>query len=116
MAGVAVWDECADPARQRYQRNARFYADEPQLLRVGGPTALGTREAFWRVLSRYWLGRAMTPTLLIQAEERVVDNRTHDRFVKFAPRQVAVKGKPLVIKERRTIGSLLKGRHALGRA
>ncbi len=29
-------------SRQRYQRNLRFYADEPQ-LRVGGPTALGTR-------------------------------------------------------------------------
>ncbi len=28
-----------------------------------------------------------TPALLIQAEERrVVDNRTHDRFVKFARR------------------------------
>lgn len=36
-----------------------------------------------------------TPTLLIQAEEeRVVDNRTHDRFVKFAPRRdTLVKGK-----------------------
>lgn len=48
-------------SRQRYQRNLRFYADEPQ-LRVGGPTGIGYAKAFWRV-SRYWPGRAMTRRL-----------------------------------------------------
>lgn len=72
-------------SRQRYRRNLRFYADDPQ-LRVGGPTYHWVREGILageQVLAG--AGDDATPTLLIQAEEeRVVDNRMHYRFVNSA--------------------------------
>ena len=68
-------------SRQRYRRNLRFYADEPQ-LRVGGPTFHWVREGILageEVLAG--AEKDVTPTLLLQAEEeRVVDNRMHDRY------------------------------------
>ncbi|MCC3262107.1 alpha/beta hydrolase, partial [Paenibacillus polymyxa] len=68
-------------SRQRYRRNLRFYADEPR-LRVGGPTWHWVREGIHageQVLAG--VGDDDTPTLLTQAEEeRVVDNRMHDRY------------------------------------
>lgn len=88
-------------SRQRYQRNLRFYADEPQ-LRVGGPTWHWVREGI--LAGEQVLAGASddtTPTLLIQAEEeRVVDNRTHDRFceIRAAAGHPCEGGKPLVIK------------------
>ncbi|HGB6220789.1 TPA: lysophospholipase L2 [Salmonella enterica subsp. enterica serovar Potsdam] len=88
-------------SRQRYQRNLQFYADEPQ-LRVGGPTWHWVREGI--LAGEQVLAGASddtTPTLLIQAEEeRVVDNRTHDRFceIRAAAGYPCEGGKPLVIK------------------
>ncbi|SQI28135.1 lysophospholipase L2 [Salmonella enterica subsp. arizonae] len=97
-------------SRQRYQRNLRFYADEPQ-LRVGGPTWHWVREGI--LAGEQVLAGASddaTPTLLIQAEEeRVVDNRTHDRFVKFALRRdTLVKGENRWLLKARTMRSFLK--------
>ncbi|WP_418884913.1 lysophospholipase L2 [Citrobacter arsenatis] len=88
-------------SRQRYRRNLRFYADEPR-LRVGGPTYHWVREGILageQVLAG--AGDDATPTLLIQAEEeRVVDNRMHDRFceLRAAAGHPVEGGKPLVIK------------------
>lgn len=68
-------------SRVRYQRNLRFYADEPQ-LRLGGPTHHWVRESL--LAGENILAQAAEdsfPTLLLQAEEeRVVDNRMHDRY------------------------------------
>lgn len=68
-------------SKTRYRRNLGFYADNPA-LRVGGPTWHWVREAVLageQVLTD--VAGDNTPTLLIQAEdERVVDNRTHDRY------------------------------------
>lgn len=88
-------------SRQRYRRNLRFYADEPR-LRVGGPTYHWVREGILageQVLAG--TGDDATPTLLIQAEEeRVVDNRMHDRFceLRAAAGHPVEGGQPLVIK------------------
>lgn len=87
-------------SRQRYRRNLRFYADEPR-LRVGGPTWHWVREGIHageQVLAG--VGDDDTPTLLIQAEEeRVVDNRMHDRYceLRAAAGHPCEGGKPLVI-------------------
>ncbi|PWC14680.1 lysophospholipase L2 [Brenneria corticis] len=68
-------------SRERYRRSVRFYADAPE-LRVGGPTYHWVREAL--TVGRELLEEAAditTPLLLLQAEEdRVVDNRSQDRF------------------------------------
>lgn len=68
-------------SRERYRRNLRFYADEPG-LRVGGPTYHWVREGILageQVIAH--AGETTTPMLLVQAEDdRVVDNRMHDRF------------------------------------
>ncbi|WP_044185713.1 lysophospholipase L2 [Phytobacter massiliensis] len=87
-------------SRARYRRNLRFYADEPQ-LRVGGPTWHWVREGI--LAGEQVLAGAMqdaTPMLIIQAEEeRVVDNRMHDRFceIRAAAGNPCEGGKPLVI-------------------
>ncbi|ADO50445.1 lysophospholipase L2 [[Enterobacter] lignolyticus] len=68
-------------SRERYRRNLGFYADNPD-LRVGGPTYHWVREGV--LAGEEILAGASddtTPVLLIQAqEERVVDNRMHDRY------------------------------------
>ncbi|ECN6193746.1 lysophospholipase, partial [Salmonella enterica subsp. enterica serovar Agona] len=70
--------------------------------RVGGPTWHWVREGI--LAGEQVLAGASddtTPTLLIQAEEeRVVDNRTHDRFceIRAAAGYPCEGGKPLVIK------------------
>jgi lysophospholipase len=88
-------------SRQRYRRNLRFYADEPR-LRVGGPTYHWVREGIRAGESALaGAGKDATPTLLIQAEEeRVVDNRMHDRFceLRAAAGHPCEGEKPLVIK------------------
>ncbi|WP_029696673.1 lysophospholipase L2 [Siccibacter turicensis] len=87
-------------SRQRYRRNLRFYADEPR-LRVGGPTYHWVREgvlAGEQVLAG--ATAVTTPMLLLQAEEeRVVDNRMHDRFceLRAAAGYPCEGGKPHVI-------------------
>lgn len=87
-------------SRERYRRNLRFYADEPK-LRVGGPTHHWVREGILageQVLAG--AGDDATPMLLLQAEEeRVVDNRVHDRFceIRAAAGHPCEGGKPLVI-------------------
>ena len=80
-------------SRQRYRRrNLRFYADEPQ-LRVGGPTYHWVREGI--LAGEEALAGAekdTTPTLLLGVEEeRVVDNRMHERYCELVPRA----GRPL---------------------
>ena len=88
-------------SRQRYRRNLRFYADDPT-IRVGGPTYHWVRESILageQVLAG--AGDDATPTLLLQAEEeRVVDNRMHDRFceLRTAAGHPVEGGRPLVIK------------------
>lgn len=88
-------------SRQRYRRNLRFYADDPT-IRVGGPTYHWVRESILageQVLAG--AGDDTTPTLLLQAEEeRVVDNRMHDRFceLRTAAGHPVEGGRPLVIK------------------
>lgn len=88
-------------SQQRYRRNVRFYADEPR-LRVGGPTYHWVREgiiAGEQVLTG--AADVTTPVLLIQAEqERLVDNRMHDRFceLRAAAGHPCEGGKPFVIK------------------
>ena len=88
-------------SRQRYRRNLRFYADDPT-IRVGGPTYHWVRESILageQVLAG--AGDDATPTLLLQAEEeRVVDNRMHDRFceLRAAAGHPVEGGRPLVIK------------------
>lgn len=88
-------------SRERYRRNLRFYADEPR-LRVGGPTWHWVHEGMLageQVLAS--AAHVTTPTLIIQAEEeRVVDNRMHDRFCerRTAAGHPCEGGKPLVIK------------------
>lgn len=76
---------------ERYRRNLGFYADNPA-LRVGGPTYHWVREgvkAGEQILAG--VGDDDTPTLLIQAEEeRVVDNRMHNRYCELR----AAAGKP----------------------
>ncbi len=68
-------------SRERYRRNLRFYADDPS-LRVGGPTYHWVREGILageQVIAH--AASTTTPMLLVQAEDdRVVDNRMHDRF------------------------------------
>lgn len=87
-------------SRERYRRNLRFYADEPQ-LRVGGPTWHWVREGI--LAGEHALAGAendATPTLIIQAEEEhVVDNRMHQRFCerRAAAGHPCEGGKPLVI-------------------
>jgi lysophospholipase len=88
-------------SRQRYRRNLRFYADEPR-LRVGGPTYHWVREGILAGESALaGVGDDATPTLLLQAEEeRVVDNRMHDRFceLRAAAGHPCEGDQPLVIK------------------
>ena len=88
-------------SRQRYRRNLRFYADEPR-LRVGGPTYHWVREGILAgEQALAGAGDDATPVLLVQAEEeRVVDNRAHDRFCEIrAAAGHPVEGeRPLVIK------------------
>ena len=87
-------------SRERYRRNVRFYADEPR-LRVGGPTYHWVREGI--LAGEQILANAATdtfPVLLIQAEEeRVVDNRMHDRYceIRAEAGHPCDGGKPLVI-------------------
>ncbi len=87
-------------SRARYRRNLRFYADEPK-LRVGGPTHHWVREGILageQVLAG--AGDDATPMLLLQAEEeRVVDNRVHDRYceIRAAAGHPCEGSKPLVI-------------------
>lgn len=87
-------------SRARYRRNLRFYADEPK-LRVGGPTHHWVREGILageQVLAG--AGDDATPMLLLQAEEeRVVDNRVHDRYceIRAAAGHPCEGGQPLVI-------------------
>lgn len=68
-------------SEERYRRSLRFYADEPA-LRVGGPTFHWVREGILageKVLAG--AAAITTPIFLLQAEEeRVVDNRAHQRF------------------------------------
>jgi lysophospholipase len=68
-------------SEERYRRSLRFYADEPA-LRVGGPTFHWVREGILageKVLAG--ATAITTPIFLLQAEEeRVVDNRAHQRF------------------------------------
>lgn len=97
-------------SRQRYQRNLRFYADEPQ-LRVGGPTWHWVREGI--LAGEQVLAGASddtTPTLLIQAEEeRVVDNRTHNRFCEIrAAAGYPCEGENRWLSKARTMRSFLK--------
>ena len=87
-------------SRERYRRNVRFYADEPR-LRVGGPTYHWVREGI--LAGEQILADAANdafPLLLIQAEEeRVVDNRMHDRYcaLRAEAGHPCEGGKPLVI-------------------
>lgn len=86
---------------ERYRRNLRFYADDPD-LRVGGPTYHWVREGI--LAGEQVLAGATavtTPLLLLQAEaERVVDNRAHDRFceLRAAAGHPCWGDKPYVIK------------------
>lgn len=88
-------------SRERYRRNLRFYADDPE-LRVGGPTWHWVREGI--LAGEHVLAGAASdtsPMLIIQAEdERVVDNRMHDRFceIRASAGHPCEGGKPLVIK------------------
>jgi lysophospholipase len=88
-------------SRERYRRNLRYYADEPG-LRVGGPTYHWVREGILageQVIAH--AQQTITPMLLIQAEDdRVVDNRMHDRFcsLRTAAGHPCDGGKPLVIR------------------
>lgn len=88
-------------SRERYRRNLRFYADDPE-LRVGGPTWHWVREGI--LAGEQVLAGAASdtsPMLILQAEEeRVVDNRMHDRFceMRAAAGHPCEGGKPLVIK------------------
>ncbi len=91
-------------SRQRYQRNLRFYADEPQ-LRLAAPHWHWYAKAFWRV-SRYWLGRAMTRRLRCDSRRKKAGggNRTPIVFVKIrAAADTLVKGKTRY-QRRRTMG------------
>lgn len=87
-------------SKQRYRRNLRFYADEPE-LRMGGPTWHWVREGILageQVLAG--AAKVTTPILLIQAEEeRVVDNRAHQRFceIRAAAGYPCEGGEPYVI-------------------
>ncbi|PIJ50793.1 lysophospholipase [Erwinia sp. OLTSP20] len=66
---------------ERYRRNLRFYADEPQ-LRVGGPTHHWVREGIQagEDILRH-VSSLKTPLLLLQAEdEKVVDNQAQNKF------------------------------------
>lgn len=87
-------------SRERYCRNLRFYADDPR-LQVGGPTWHWVREGM--LAGEQVLAGAAddaTPTLLLQAEEeRVVDNRMHDRFceIRAAAGVPCEGGQPLII-------------------
>lgn len=87
-------------SRERYRRNVRFFADEPR-LRVGGPTYHWVREGI--LAGEQILASAVKdafPTLVIQAEEeRVVDNRMHDRYceIRAEAGHPCDGGKPLVI-------------------
>ena len=87
-------------SRERYRRNIRFYADDPR-LRVGGPTYHWVREGILageQILAS--AAKDTFPTLLIQAEEeRVVDNRMHDRYceIRAEAGHPCDGGKPLVI-------------------
>lgn len=88
-------------SRERYRRNLRFYADEPQ-LRVGGPTYHWVREGVMAG-EQILAGAAEddTPILLLQAEEeRVVDNRMHNRYcdIRAAAGYPCEGEQPLVIK------------------
>lgn len=86
---------------ERYRRNLRFYADDPD-LRVGGPTYHWVREGI--LAGEQVLAGATavtTPLLLLQAEaERVVDNRAHERFceLRAAAGHPCWGDKPYVIK------------------
>ncbi|WP_067709760.1 MULTISPECIES: lysophospholipase L2 [unclassified Erwinia] len=87
-------------SRERYRRNLRFYADDPQ-LRVGGPTWHWVREGIQAgksILSK--AKEISTPLLLLQAgEDKVVDNRAQDLFCRAmtAAGQPCEGGKPKVI-------------------
>jgi lysophospholipase len=87
-------------SRERYRRNLGFYADNPY-IRVGGPTYHWVREGI--LAGEEILAGAAndnTPTLLMQAEEeKVVDNRMHDRYCerRAAAGKPCEGDKPLVI-------------------
>ncbi|KAF1367205.1 MAG: lysophospholipase L2 [Yokenella regensburgei] len=87
-------------SKERYRRNLRFYSDNPQ-LRVGGPTWHWVREGMLageQVLAG--AAKDTTPVLLLQAEdERVVDNRMHERFceIRAEAGYPCEGGKPFVI-------------------
>ncbi|QKJ89137.1 Lysophospholipase L2 [Paramixta manurensis] len=87
-------------SRERYRRNLRFYADDPE-IRVGGPTYHWVREgiqAGQNILTKAAV--ISTPLLLLQAEEdKVVDNRSQDLFCQAmrAAGHPCEGGKPQVI-------------------
>lgn len=68
-------------SRVRYQRNLRFYADDPA-LQVGGPTAHWVRESLnagHQIISQ--AETITTPMMILQAEEDlVVENQAQDAF------------------------------------
>ena len=86
-------------SRERYRRSLRYYADYPE-LQVGGPTYHWVRESIRagrQIIAQ--AGEITTPLLLLQAgEERVVDNRSHQAFVRLCQtRGTLAKGLPWVI-------------------
>ena len=86
-------------SRERYRRSLRYYADYPE-LQVGGPTYHWVRESIRagrQIIAQ--AGEITTPLLLLQAgEERVVDNRSHQAFVRLCQTRGALaKGLPWVI-------------------
>lgn len=68
-------------SRVRYQRNVRFYADQPE-LKVGGPTAHWVREAIDAGREIEAIAPQLHhPVMVLQAgDDQVVDNQAQDRF------------------------------------
>lgn len=68
-------------SRVRYQRNLRFYADDPA-IQVGGPTAHWVRESMaagHQIVND--AASVTTPMMILQAEEdQVVDNQAQNAF------------------------------------
>ncbi|WP_046791895.1 lysophospholipase L2 [Tatumella morbirosei] len=87
-------------SRVRYQRNLRFYADEPA-LQVGGPTAHWVRESLnagHEILRD--AAQITTPMLILQAEEdQVVENQAQNQFCELRQQagHACEGGKPRVI-------------------
>lgn len=88
-------------SRQRYYRNRAFYTDDPQ-IRIGGPTWHWLQESvFAGEVVLAGVAKETTPVLLLQAEnERLVDNRMHDRYcaLRAAAGHPCEGSKPQVVK------------------